>query len=71
MGFFWFLYVNWHLSLVEEYVAEIPVSVVQIPVHAFMEFFLKKSGKIGNWLHGIPRVLVCKYGVFVFTNTPT
>ena len=29
----------------EEYVAKIPVSVVQIPVHAFIEFFLKKSGK--------------------------
>ena len=45
MWFLWFLYVNWHLSLVEEYVAEIPVSVVQTPVHAFMEFFFKKVEK--------------------------
>ena len=28
----------------EEYVAKIPVSVVQTPVHAFMAFFKKKSG---------------------------
>ena len=40
---FWSFHVNWHLSLVEEYVAEIPVRVVQVPVHAFMEFFLKKK----------------------------